>query len=476
MITLLINNSGTYRFTGALLPARLAGASVLVLAAPKSPLDAHEVRHCSVASVGVLPPAKHKQRQAASPPQIETVASFVDGGGAVLVLGSEGETSTTPDGDTCSSQSAINTLTMRFGVELRTDTVLRTVYHKYFHPKEAFIAQACCSADFSAVAAELHSAVRTAARAALGNGGVISADRETSAPLVDIVYPRGCTLAVARPAVALMTSGSACYPVEEPVLAVREMRTAASTGASNDVGGRIAVLGSVEMLSDAWLGREGNAAVCTALFHWLCSGGSSSSKTKAVRWRGIAPTRAAMLEQRLANIGAPSPMTSAALHGEELSGHEGRAGDTRLLPDIGSLAERLRGCLQEPDPLPADIPALADCNVFAYSTRLVPETVALYDALSVKHEPTLALIPPHYEAPLPKLSPAVFPPIVREPPPPPLELFDLDEQFASERARLAQLANKCGPEDLDYFVRECGIVCGVMVRRCPTGISKCARR
>ena len=28
-------------------------------------------------------------------------------------------------------------------------------------------------------------------------------------------------------------------------------------------------------------------------------------------------------------------------------------------------------------------------------------------------------------------------------PPPPLELFDLDEQFADEAVRLAQLTNKC---------------------------------
>lgn len=37
----------------------------------------------------------------------------------------------------------------------------------------------------------------------------------------------------------------------------------------------------------------------------------------------------------------------------------------------------------------------------------------------------------------------VFPPSFRELPPPPLELFDLDETFSSEKARLAQITNKC---------------------------------
>jgi intraflagellar transport protein 52 len=42
----------------------------------------------------------------------------------------------------------------------------------------------------------------------------------------------------------------------------------------------------------------------------------------------------------------------------------------------------------------------------------------------------LSLIPPAWEAPLPPLQPAVFPPVAREPPPPPLELFDLDDSLA----------------------------------------------
>lgn len=45
----------------------------------------------------------------------------------------------------------------------------------------------------------------------------------------------------------------------------------------------------------------------------------------------------------------------------------------------------------------------------------------------------------------------VFPPSFRELPPPPLELFDLDETFSSEKARLAQITNKC---EFDQFFSE----------------------
>ncbi len=65
-----------------------------------------------------------------------------------------------------------------------------------------------------------------------------------------------------------------------------------------------------------------------------------------------------------------------------------------------------------------------------------------FTTLNVKHD-QLTLITPTFETPLPPLQPAVFPPQFRELPAPALDLFDLDEQFSSEKARLAQITNKC---------------------------------
>ena len=65
-----------------------------------------------------------------------------------------------------------------------------------------------------------------------------------------------------------------------------------------------------------------------------------------------------------------------------------------------------------------------------------------FKQLNVKHEP-LTLITPQFETPLPPLQPAVFPPQFRELEPPKLDLFDLDEQFSSEKVRIAQQTNKC---------------------------------
>jgi intraflagellar transport protein 52 len=73
-----------------------------------------------------------------------------------------------------------------------------------------------------------------------------------------------------------------------------------------------------------------------------------------------------------------------------------------------------------------------DETLFKFDTDLVPETVEVYSQLGVKHE-LLTLIHPQFEAPLPPLIPALFPPNLKEAPPPALELFDLDDQFASEK-------------------------------------------
>ena len=56
----------------------------------------------------------------------------------------------------------------------------------------------------------------------------------------------------------------------------------------------------------------------------------------------------------------------------------------------------------------------------------------------------------------------MFTPVLKDLPPPALDLFDLDEHFASTKVRMAQLTNKCNDDDLEYYIRECGEILGVM--------------
>ena len=135
--------------------------------------------------------------------------------------------------------------------------------------------------------------------------------------------------------------------------------------------------------------------------------------------------------------------------------------ERKRVPDIEALAERLKPCLQEGEPLPHDFTNLFNDSLFKFDTSKIPEAIKLYSALNVKHE-TLSLIPPQFECPLPPLQPAVFLPHIREAKPPALDQFDLDEHFADDTLRLAQLTNKCaGDDDLEYYVREAGEIMGV---------------
>lgn len=54
----------------------------------------------------------------------------------------------------------------------------------------------------------------------------------------------------------------------------------------------------------------------------------------------------------------------------------------------------------------------------------------------------------------------------------------MDEHFASERLRLAQLTNKCADDDLEFYVRESGEVLGVTSQLMPNkyvSASRCFR-
>ena len=184
------------------------------------------------------------------------------------------------------------------------------------------------------------------------------------------------------------------------------------------------VIGSVDIFGDDWLDKEENSKLCDSIFSWLLD----------------------EVDFDMTSDRQDSDLTEFV-----------------PVPNIESLSQSLKPCLQGLDELPRDFTKLFDLSMFGFDTNLIPETLQLYEVLGVPHEP-LTLIPPQFECPLPKLSPATFPPAMREPPPPALDQFDLDEHFAKESVRLAQLTNKCtnGQDDLEYYIAEAGEILGIM--------------
>jgi len=230
---------------------------------------------------------------------------------------------------------------------------------------------------------------------------------------------------VAKPAYPVLSSGHIAFPLNRPLCALWSASPHGHRGGSATPVGRLCVLGSSYLFHDDWLDKDENGKLVDVLLKWL--------------------------------VGADGVAM------DPLDAEEPDVSEYHQLPDTEALAERVKCCLQESEEVTKDFTTLFDDGLFRFDTSRIPEAVQLFHALDVKHEP-LSLIPPQFEQPLPPLNPAVFPPSLREPPGPSLELFDLDEHFASEKVRLAYLANKCTDAEvstLEFFIREAGELLGV---------------
>lgn len=332
--------------------------------------------------------------------EFEVLKNYIKQGGSLFVLLAEG--------GEAKAGTNINYLLEEFGISVNTDSVVRTVHYKYLHPKEVLISDGI-----------LNRAITAAVGKSTYNSDIDELELRTAkgpqfnGTGLDFVYPFGSTLSVQKPAAPILSSGKIAYPMNRPLGAVWHQEGL----------GKIAVLGSVQMFDDKWIDKEENSKLMDFIFKWL------------------------------------RPGSKVALHKEDADDPD--VSDLKLLPDTQSLAERVKGCLQEGDEIPRDWTTLFDDQLFKFDTSLIPESSALYDKMGVKKAP-LSLISPQFETPLPPLQPAVFPPAIREPPPPALELFDLDEHFASEQNRLAYLTNKCqGDGDLEYYIMESAHVLGL---------------
>ncbi|ORZ35362.1 hypothetical protein BCR44DRAFT_1414734 [Catenaria anguillulae PL171] len=341
--------------------------------------------------------------------EFSALKSYLDIGGSILYLSSEG-------GEIAASTN-FNYLLEEFGMSVNSDVVARTSYSsKFFHPKEAVISEGILNREFtrlvSAAAPSQKPAQYSTADFQRGDN---KSGFNSQGP--SFVFPYGATLNVQKPSIPIFSTGLMCYPVNRPV---------GGLYAHPNGKGKLAVVTSVDMLSDQYLDKEDNSRIVSVLIDWLTSD-----------------------SVQLNNIDANEP----------------ELGDYHYLPDMSSLASQPRVCLQDTEEIPKHFTRLFDTSLFSLDLSLVPSALQAMNDLRLKHEP-LTLIAPQFESPLPALTPAVFPPMLRELPPPPLELFDLDAHLAPPALRMEQLATKCQDEDLEYYLREAGSVLGIE-RRLP---------
>lgn len=443
----------SYRFASSkdfLSLDRVKNASVTVLAGPREVIDEQD---------GLV------------------LAKFMEQGGGVIILGSEGSDPST------STSNLINAFTDPLGITIKDNSVVRTVYHKEcFHPKEVHISKPAISESFNNYVLKFRPPPSSLATSSSSASSLVSPS--TSAlvdgpPPLSIVFPYGCSVIASEPAVPLLTSGPFSLPPQSPVAALCRY------GA-----GFLTVLGSCEVFDDEYIEKADNLALARALFGLTTDkrleiglGDGEIVRTSNHGNRTVLPiTTATTSVLRPTTTGGPTGSSSlsltgtgrslrAALDGDASSSLTGinfsvdpssdeAKGEWAPVPDTEALASRLRPCLQESDELPTDMNGLIDPYFYRLDNSLIPEALKLYQRLGVEHAP-LSLVRPVLELSYPRVQPAVFMPLLMEAPPPDLDLFDLDEQFADDKLRLAQLTNKCTEKDIDYFVEEAAHILGI---------------
>jgi len=330
--------------------------------------------------------------------EVDALKKYVQNhNGNLLILLSEGGES--------KLNTNINFLLEEFGINVNNDCIIRTAYYKYFNPKEAHVSDGVLNRAIAESAGKLY------------ESGV-NRSNEHIAESLQFVYPFGATLNVQKPAIPVLSSGSVCYPLKRPLCA---FYGSPSTNPSGKRQGRICVLGSAHIFQDSYIDKEENRKILEVVMKYL---------------------------------------TEDAFVLNQIDSEDPDISEYNYVSNVPKIADRLKACLQDSEEIPRDITKLIDNELFSLDMRHLPKVIRGFNELKIKHEP-LPLISPQFETPLPPLKPAVYAPRFNEPEAPLLELFDLDEHFSSEQARLAQLTNKCSEDDLEFYIRECGEILGI---------------
>lgn len=301
----------------------------------------------------------------------------------------------------------VNEFLSKFGMKFERDGVVRTAFSKYLHPKNALINDGI-----------LHPSLLSKSSCANQQTDVVVLKATSEDESNQFVYPHGCSIDVSAPSQPILSSGMFSFPCKRPIACAWED----ISSATRIERGRIVAIGSSLMFADEWIEKEGNQDLFTSFTKFLLHDGISFEQS--------------------------------------LNRREGRIEEAKVVPDIESLSERLRWCVDSSPPLPQDVTSLLRKSPLSYDMSMVSRVVKLYRELNVEKEP-LSLITPEFVLPTPPLQPAVFPPKVLPFDPPALEFFDLEEELSEPPIRLGRLATEHNEGDLESFIRGAGACVGL---------------
>lgn len=156
------------------------------------------------------------------------------------------------EGGEVKQNTNINAMLEQVGISVNSDSVIRKTFHKYLHPKEAFIGNGCLNEELVKAASGGNKAEEDKNKP----GKYSKKYRDTKDDLahrdenggLKFVYPYGSTLNVRKPSYAFLSSGPISFPANRPVGAfyVSPKR------------GKLMILGSMQFFADDFFEKEDN--------------------------------------------------------------------------------------------------------------------------------------------------------------------------------------------------------------------------
>ena len=174
--------------------------------------------------------------------ELDDLGKYLEDGKHVILLADEGGED--------QLGSNFNFLLEKYNMLVNGDTVIRSSYFRYFHPKEVFVQNGVVDEDFVRVVnkEEKKNNLNKGKRIQLAFEADNDEEADSGLGGYLFVYPFGCSLAVKPPSMPVLTSGPISYPVNQPVVAYYKTKK----------GGVLLVVGSYRFLCDDYIEKEEN--------------------------------------------------------------------------------------------------------------------------------------------------------------------------------------------------------------------------
>jgi intraflagellar transport protein 52 len=178
------------------------------------------------------------------PKELETIEKYFEEGGSIYMALGEG-------GDE-KNNSNINELLHKYGVCFNEDSVVRTSFYRYMHPKECYIEDSKFHTEFSKT-------IKSNIKKKPLNSDLLDEDlKDDDDDKIKVVYPFGCSLRIKSNKIStVFTSGIISYPLKRPLM---------NAIVSNSKKGRMVIVGSEMFTEDDYFDKEDNKKIIVFFF------------------------------------------------------------------------------------------------------------------------------------------------------------------------------------------------------------------